>query len=71
VKELKGFKQIFLKAGEAKIVSLPLRAEALSLLKRGMRRVIEPGVFHVMAGLSVKWVVKVAGARTGPAIPGR
>ena len=50
VKALKGFKRIFLEAGESKIVSFNITEEALSLWNRDMKRVVEPGTFKIMIG---------------------
>ncbi len=47
VKELKGFKRIFLKPGESKTVFFELGPEQLSLLNINFERVVEPGIFHI------------------------
>jgi beta-glucosidase len=52
VKELRGFERVSLAPAEKKTVTFVLGPEALSLLDEDMRRVVEPGVFHVMAGTS-------------------
>ncbi|MDR1153422.1 MAG: glycoside hydrolase family 3 C-terminal domain-containing protein [Bacteroidales bacterium] len=53
VKALKGFSQVFLKAGETKTVTMLLKPEEhLWLINRDMKRVVEPGEFELMAGTS-------------------
>ncbi|WP_034944914.1 beta-glucosidase BglX [Erwinia oleae] len=51
VKELKGFKRIMLKAGEAQTVTFPIDVKALSFWNAKMQHVAEPGKFSVMIGL--------------------
>ncbi len=51
-KELRGFERVTLAPGEKKTVTFTLGPEALSLIDRRMRRVVEPGMFEVMAGTS-------------------
>lgn len=51
VKELKGFRQVFLKAGESKTVTFKLDAAALKFYDQQMRFAAEPGEFEVMVGL--------------------
>jgi len=50
VQELKGFRRIHLKPGEAKRVELPLGFDELSFFDEHMKRVVEPGRFEVMVG---------------------
>jgi beta-glucosidase len=50
VKELRGFERVTLAAGEKKTVTFTLGPDALSLVDREMRRVVEPGRFEVMVG---------------------
>ena len=50
VQELKGFRRIFLKPGEAKKVEFVLTADELSLVDEHMKRVVEPGRFEIMVG---------------------
>ena len=50
VKELKGFRRIALDPAESQIVEFRLGPEELSLLNRGMQRVVEPGTFKIMVG---------------------
>jgi beta-glucosidase len=53
VKALKGFSQVFLKAGEAKTVAMTVYPEEhLWLIDREMNRVTEPGEFEFMIGSS-------------------
>lgn len=50
VKQLKGFKKIFLKAGEEKTVSFRIKSENLSFIGRDNKRQFEPGSFTVSIG---------------------
>ncbi|MFY7987361.1 MAG: glycoside hydrolase family 3 C-terminal domain-containing protein [Flavobacterium sp.] len=50
VKELKGFKKIWLKAGESQTVSFNIDKELLSFYDKDMKWVIEPGDFTIMVG---------------------
>jgi len=50
VQELKGFRRIHLKPGEAKRVEMPLGFDELSFFDEHMKRVVEPGRFEVMVG---------------------
>jgi beta-glucosidase len=53
VKALKGFSQVFLKAGESKTVTMTIIPEEhLWLINREMKRVVEPGEFEFMLGHS-------------------
>lgn len=52
VKLLKGFANVFLKAGESKEVKIVLTPEHLSLINMEMKRVVEPGEFEIMVGSS-------------------
>ena len=52
VTELRGFERIRLKPGEVKEVSFTVTPEALSLLDRDLKPVIEPGGFRIMIGSS-------------------
>lgn len=54
VKLLKGFANVFLKAGESKEVTITLTPEHLSLINAAMKRVVEPGEFEIMVGSSSK-----------------
>ena len=51
-KELCGFERVTLNPGEKKTVAFTLGPEALSLIDRQMKRVVEPGRFEIMAGTS-------------------
>jgi len=52
-KALKGFSQVFLKAGETKTVTMLIRPEEhLWLINQQMKRVVEPGEFEFMIGAS-------------------
>ena len=50
VKELKGFRRIHLKAGEAKRVSFDITRDMLSYYDAEGNRVFEPGEFNIMIG---------------------
>jgi beta-glucosidase len=52
VKELKGFRKVWLEAGETAAVALAVTPDALSFTGLDMRRVVEPGEFDVMVGTS-------------------
>ncbi|WP_041537045.1 beta-glucosidase BglX [Pseudopedobacter saltans] len=52
VKELKGFKKIFLKAGEAKNVSFDITEETIKFYDSDLKFVAEPGDFKVFVGNS-------------------
>lgn len=50
VKELRGFQQVLLQAGETRTVSLPLRRHDLAFYDINMHWVVEPGRFKVHVG---------------------
>jgi beta-glucosidase len=52
LKELRGFKRVHLKPGEAATVEFTLTPDDLAFLDQRMRRVVEPGTFVVMVGSS-------------------
>lgn len=52
VKELKGYKRVFVKAGEAKTISIPITAESLAMYDAEYNFVVEPGDFTIMTGNS-------------------
>ena len=53
IKALKGFSQVFLKAGETKTVTMRIIPEEhLWLINQSMKRVVEPGEFEFMIGTS-------------------
>jgi len=52
VKELKGFKKIFLKVGESKIVSIKITPKELAFWDINMNYVVESGEFEIMIGSS-------------------
>ena len=52
VKELRGFERVTLAPGEKKTVNFTLGPDALSLVDRHMKRIVEPGRFEVMVGSS-------------------
>ena len=52
VKELKGFKKIWLEPGQSQKVSFTITAELLSFYDKDMKWIIEPGDFTIMVGTS-------------------
>ena len=50
VKELKGFKKVFIPAGESVTVDFPLTADDLSYYNHELQWVCEPGDFEIMTG---------------------
>lgn len=50
VKELKGFKKIFIKSGESSIVSFTIKDNDLAYLDKEMNFKAEPGSFHIYIG---------------------
>ncbi|POY38352.1 beta-glucosidase [Solitalea longa] len=52
VKQLKRFKRVNLKVGEAKIVKFSLTADDLAIFDNQLRKVVEPGQFTLMVGAS-------------------
>ncbi|WP_262480868.1 fibronectin type III-like domain-contianing protein [Algibacter lectus] len=54
IKELKGFKRITLNPGDSQNVTFKLDPEALSMLDKDMKRLVEAGDFRIMVGASSK-----------------
>lgn len=52
VKELKGFKKVWLKPGETRTVTIPITKKSLAFYDAGMNYVVEPGDFEIMIGNS-------------------
>ena len=52
VKELKGFKRVWLKPGESTTVALDITPASLSFYDVNMKYVVEPGDFEIMVGTS-------------------
>jgi beta-glucosidase len=50
IKELKAFERVTLGAGESKMLTFLLAPEAFRMWNASMQRVVEPGVFEIMAG---------------------
>lgn len=50
IRELQGFRRIFLKAGESQEVELTLEPRQFSIINNKNRRVIEPGYFTISVG---------------------
>ncbi len=61
VKELKGFKKVYLRPGEAKKITFILYPEQLAFYDEFMRFIVEKGVFEVMIGSSSE-DIKLSGA---------
>lgn len=58
VKELKGFRRIFLKKGESSVVTFTLSDEDLKFYNSSLQYVYEPGTFEVMIGTNSRDVKK-------------
>jgi beta-glucosidase len=52
IKELKGFKKVFLQPGETRTVLLEITAESLAFYDVNMKYVVEPGEFEIAVGNS-------------------
>jgi beta-glucosidase len=52
VKELKGFRKVFLRAGEKKTIEIEINPESLAFYNIDMKHVVEPGDFEIMIGTS-------------------
>ena len=52
VKELKGFKKIWLDPGQSQTVTFTITPELLSFYNKDMKWVVEPGDFTIMVGTS-------------------
>ncbi len=52
IKELKGFKKVWLEPGEAKKVSIPITPKSLAFFDINMEYVVEPGEFEILIGNS-------------------
>jgi beta-glucosidase len=52
VKELKGFRKVWLEPGESTRVQFELGPDHLALVNRHLEKVVEPGEFQVMIGHS-------------------
>ena len=52
VKELKGFRKVFLKPGQSETVKFEIKAEHLAFTNIDMEYVVEPGEFAIMVGNS-------------------
>lgn len=58
--ELKGFEKVWLAPGEARIVTLPIGYEQLSLINMACERVVEPGEFVIHVGNSSEQLTSVS-----------
>jgi len=58
IKELKGFKKIFVKAGEQRELSFLINEETLKFYDADMKFLAEPGVFKVMVGGNSKDLIE-------------
>jgi beta-glucosidase len=54
MKELKGFKKIWLNPGESKTITIPITSKSLAFYDINMEYVVEPGEFEIMVGNSSK-----------------
>jgi beta-glucosidase len=52
VKELKGFKKIWLEPGQSQTVTFTIDKESLSFYDKDMKWIVEPGAFTLMIGTS-------------------
>lgn len=52
VKELKGYKRVFVKAGESQTIEIPISSESLAMYDKDFNFVVEPGEFTIMTGNS-------------------
>ncbi len=52
IKELKGYKRVFVKAGTSEIIEIPITAESLAMYDKDFNFVVEPGDFTIMTGNS-------------------
>jgi beta-glucosidase len=52
IKELRDFRRITLKPGEAQVVEFTIIPEKLAFYNREMKKVVEPGRFQIMVGAS-------------------
>ncbi len=52
IKELKGFKKVYLRPGETTTVTLDITPDALAFFDVNMKHVVEPGDFSIMVGTS-------------------
>jgi beta-glucosidase len=52
VKELKGFKKVFLQPGETKTVALNITPDSLAFYGLNKKFAVEPGDFEIMVGNS-------------------
>lgn len=52
VKELKGFKKVWLKPGETQVVEIEIENNALAFYDINMDYVVEPGDFTIFVGTS-------------------
>jgi beta-glucosidase len=52
IKELKGFRKVWLKPGESTTVKLDITSDHLSFYDIDMKYVVEPGDFEIMVGNS-------------------
>jgi len=52
LKELKGFRKVFLRPGETQTVALDITPDLLSFYNIDMKYIVEPGEFEIMVGNS-------------------
>jgi len=66
VKELKGFKKIWLDPGQSQTVSFTIEPELLSFYDKDMKWIIEPGDFTIMVGTASDETQNIKLKVTGP-----
>jgi beta-glucosidase-like glycosyl hydrolase len=59
MKELVGFERVTVDPGETRTLTFTIGPDALSLINRDMKRVVEPGRFDVMVGTSPKMLTTI------------
>jgi len=58
IKELKGFKKVFVKSGQKVTVEIPLDINTLGFYNRKLEYIIEPGEFEIMVGTNSEEYLK-------------
>lgn len=58
IKELKGFKKVYIKSGEKVSVEIPLNISNLGFYNRQLEYIVEPGKFEIMVGTNSEEYLK-------------
>ncbi len=58
IKELKGFKKVFVKSGQKVTVEIPLDINTLGFYNRKLEYIVEPGEFEIMVGANSEEYLK-------------